>query len=75
MQLNSKPPEVHQEVRNYIEQQHEIAIAKYEQQMQNEGLLTAEELNLPPLEQDTIIQARTRLRCVFLPSVSCDASC
>ncbi len=64
-QLDSQPPEIHKEVQDFIVQEHEAAIAKYEQQMQDEGLLTAEEMQLDPLEQDSIIQARTRLRYVF----------
>ncbi len=61
-QLDSKPPEIHKEVQDFIVQEREAAIARYEQQMQDEGLLTAEEMKLDPNEQDSIIEARTRLR-------------
>ncbi len=41
--------------------------------MHDEGLLTAEEMQLDPLEQDSIIQAHTRLRMSFLYLFTCDA--
>ncbi len=64
-QLNAQPPEIHKEVQDYILEQHDVAIANYKQQMQDEGLLTADELRLDLFEQDSIIQARSRLRYVF----------